>query len=65
MTNLTFRVDCKTALALLLAYKILKGRMHYFSMQVVIIKCFLNPEKKLAQIRFVVFEKNAHFNSEQ
>jgi len=30
-------------------------------------KCFfLNPEKKkLAQIRLVVFEKNAHFNSEK
>jgi len=27
--------------------------------------CFLlNPEKKLALIRLVVFEKNAHFNSE-
>jgi len=29
-------------------------------MQVVMNKCFhLNPEKNLAQIRFVVFEKNA------
>jgi len=29
-------------------------------MQVVMNKCFLlNPEKKLAQIRLVVFEKNA------
>jgi len=29
-------------------------------MQVVMIKCFLlNPEKRLAEIRFVVFEKNA------
>jgi len=41
-----------------------------FSMQVVINKCFfLNSEKKkLAQIRLVVFEKNAknaHFNSEK
>jgi len=28
-------------------------------------KCFLlNLEKNLVQIRFVVFEKNAHFNSE-
>jgi len=39
-------------------------------MQVVINKCFiLNPEKKLAQIRFVVFEKKykkrAHFNSKK
>jgi len=31
-----------------------------FSMQVVINKCFLlNPEKKLVQIRLVIFEKNA------
>jgi len=38
----------------------LKGRVQCFSMQVVINKCFfLNPEKKLAQIRLVVFEKNA------
>jgi len=38
----------------------LKGRVHCFSMQIVMNKCFLlNPEKKkLAQIRFVVFEKN-------
>jgi len=36
-----------------------------FSMQVVINKCFLlNPKKNLAQIRLVVFVKNAHFNSE-
>jgi len=37
-------------------------------MQVVMNKCFINPEKNLAQIRFVVFEKNtkdAHFNSEK
>jgi len=38
-------------------------------MQVVINKCFLlNSEKNLAQIRLVVFEKNAknaHFNSEK
>jgi len=47
---------------------LLKGRVHCFSMQVVINKCFLlNPEKKLAQIRLIVFEKNAktHFNSEK
>jgi len=25
----------------------------------------LNPEKELTQIRLVVFEKNAHFNSEK
>jgi len=38
----------------------LKGRVQCFSMQVVKYKCFLlNPEKKLVQIRFVVFEKNA------
>jgi len=37
-----------------------KGWVHYFSMQVVINKCFLlNPEKNLAEIRLVVFEKNA------
>jgi len=46
----------------ILLYKF-KGRVHYFSMQVVINKCFLlNPEKKLAQIRFVGFwekRKNA------
>jgi len=37
--------------------------VHCFSMQVVINKCFLlNPEKKkkkMAQIRLVIFEKNA------
>jgi len=34
--------------------------VHCFSMQVVTIKCFfLNPEKKIAQICAVVFEKNA------
>jgi len=27
-------------------------------------KCFPNPEKKLAQIGLVVFDKNVHFNSE-
>jgi len=33
-------------------------------MQAVINKYFfLNLEKNLAQIRFAVFEKNAHFNS--
>jgi len=38
----------------------LKGQVHCFSMQVVMNKCFLlNFEKKLAQIRLVVFEKNA------
>jgi len=37
-----------------------KSRVHCFSMQVVMNKCFLlNPEKSLAQIRLVVFEKNA------
>jgi len=36
-----------------------KGRVHCFSMQVVMNKCFLlSPENKLAQIRLVVFEKN-------
>jgi len=46
-----------------------KGRVHCFSMQFVMNKCFLlNPEKKLAQIHLVVFDKNAknaHFNSEK
>jgi len=39
----------------------LKGRLHCFSMQVIVMnKCFLlNPEKYLAQVRLVVFEKNA------
>jgi len=38
----------------------IKGRVHCFSMQVVMNKCFLlNPEKNLAQIRLVVFENNA------
>jgi len=37
-----------------------KGQMHRFSMQVVMNKCFLlNLEKNLAQIRLVVYEKNA------
>jgi len=37
-----------------------KPRVHCFSMQVVMNKYFLlNSEKKLAQIRLVVFEKNA------
>jgi len=37
----------------------LKGRVHCFSMQVVMNKCFLlKPEKNLAQIRLVVYEKN-------
>jgi len=47
----------------------LNGRVHCFSMQVVMNKCFLqNLEKNLAQIRLVVFEKSAktvHFNSEK
>jgi len=39
--------------------KKIKGRVHCFSMQVVVNKCFLlNPEKNLTQIRLVVFEKN-------
>jgi len=38
----------------------IKGRVHCFSMQVVMNKYFLlNPEKKLAQICLVAFEKNA------
>jgi len=46
-----------------------KNRVQYFSMQVVMNKCFLlNPEKNLAQIRLVVFRekrKNEYFNSEK
>jgi len=39
----------------------IKSRVHCFSMQVEVVmnKCFLNPEKKLVQNRLVVFEKNA------
>jgi len=38
----------------------LKGQVHCFSMRTVIKMCFLlNLEIKLAQIRLVVFEKNA------
>jgi len=38
----------------------IKGRVHCFSMQVVMNKCFLlKSGKKLAQIRLVVFKKNA------
>jgi len=36
----------------------LRDRVHCFSMQVIINKCYLlNPEKNLAQIRLVVLEK--------
>jgi len=36
-----------------------KSRVHCFSMQVLMNKCFLlNPEKILAQIRLVFFQKN-------
>jgi len=48
---------------------IFNGRVQYFLVQVVMSKCFLlNPKKNLAQIRLVVFEKNAkneHFNSKK
>jgi len=48
---------------LVLIYPYFKSLVHCFSMQVVMKKCFfLNPEKKLAQIRFVVFEKYAPLN---
>jgi len=44
----------------------LKGRVHCFSMHVVINKYFLlNPEKNLAQTGLVVLEKYALFNSEK
>jgi len=37
-----------------------KGRVQCFSVQIVMNKCILlNLEKNLAQIRLVVFEKNA------
>jgi len=47
-----------------------KRQVQCFSMQVVMNKCFLlnTEKKKSAQIRFVVFEKNAkyaHLNSEK
>jgi len=36
----------------------IKGRVQCFSMQVVTNKCFLlNPEKNLAQIRFLLFSR--------
>jgi len=39
---------------------VFKARVHCFSTQVVMIKYFLlNPEKIFAQIRALVFEKNA------
>jgi len=39
---------------------VFEGRVQCFSMQVIMNKCFfLNPEKNFAQIRLVVFEKNA------
>jgi len=38
----------------------IKGWLQWFSMQVVMNKCFLlNPDKNLVHIRLVVFEKNA------
>jgi len=44
----------------LLCHKHVKGRVHCFSIKVVMNKCFLlNPEKNMAQIHVVVFEKNA------
>jgi len=47
----------------------IKSQVQCFSMQIIMNKCFLlNSEKKLAQNRLVVFEKNAknaHFNSEK
>jgi len=37
-----------------------KSRVHCCSVQVVLNKCFLlNPERKIGQIRLVVFKKNA------
>jgi len=60
---------CVTVYVLFLENIFFKGLVQCFSMQVVMNKCFLlNPEKKLAQICLVVFEKNAkiaHFNSEK
>jgi len=50
-------------------YCLFKGRVHCFSMQIVINKCFLlNPEKKFGADPPAVFvenAKNAHFNSEK
>jgi len=52
-----------------LAYYLAQRPGAVFSMQVVMNKYFLlDAEKKFAQIRIVVFEKNAktaHFNSEK
>jgi len=48
--------------------EIVKGRLHCFSMQVAMNKCFLlNPEKKISadpSCRFREKRKNAHFTSE-
>jgi len=45
---------------------LLKNRVQCFSMQVIMNKCFLlNLEKKMEQIRLVVYVKNAHFNFEK
>jgi len=49
-----------------LVSKGLEDRVHCFSMQVVLNKrFFLIPGKKLAQIRLVVFEKNAPLKFEK
>jgi len=48
---------------------VFKGRVHCFSMQVVMNKCFLlNPEKKFdaeSSCRFRELRKNRTFNSEK
>jgi len=55
-----------TDLLTLNKFCVFKGRVHCFSMHIVMNKCFLlNPEKNLAQILLVVFEKNAHYNFEK
>jgi len=56
--NENFSVNYKVYSCVILSH--FKGWVQCFSMQVVVNKCFLlNPEKNLAQIRLVIFEKNA------
>jgi len=52
--------SCSFQSAVKMLRRTFKDRVHCFSMQIVMNKCFLlNSEKKLAQIRLVVFEKKA------
>jgi len=59
-TSLQLTVIAKCTAILVYLKFLFKGRVHCYSMQFVMNKCFLlNPEKNLAQIRLVIFEKNA------